>query len=190
MDHLEAMEDFVASVEPGSFSAAGHRLDVPLPTVGRKVADLEGHLNTRLLVRSTRKLALTGARNVKDPGRFGKHMGVTYIALASGMIGIFNPRGGKPSRAVRPWCRLKINTAEAAIDAAIAGIGVTNVLSYQVVKPISDGTLSSFSKILSPNQPRSIFFMPGRRSCHRKYASSSISPFCICASPWTRTSQS
>ncbi len=52
---------FVAAVEAGSFSAASRKLGVPLPTVSRKVADLEAHLNTRLLVRTTRKLALTDA---------------------------------------------------------------------------------------------------------------------------------
>lgn len=61
MDRLEAMTIFIAAVEAGSLSAASRRLGVPLPTVSRKVADLEAHLNTRLLVRSTRKLALTDA---------------------------------------------------------------------------------------------------------------------------------
>jgi DNA-binding transcriptional LysR family regulator len=61
MDRLEAMSILVASVEAGSFSAAGRRLGVPLPTISRKVAELEAHLQTRLLVRSTRKLALTEA---------------------------------------------------------------------------------------------------------------------------------
>jgi DNA-binding transcriptional LysR family regulator len=63
-----------------------------------------------------------------------KHMCVTYTALPSGMTWVFNPRDGKPSRGVRPICRLKINTAEAAIGAAIADIGVTNVLSYQIAR--------------------------------------------------------
>jgi DNA-binding transcriptional LysR family regulator len=250
------MEYFVAAVEAGSFSAAGRQLNVPLPTVSRKVADLEAHLNTQLLVRSTRKLALTeagasylaackrildqvneaesqaagehvtprGTLTITAPVVFGRlyvvpivtaflakfpqinvyltlsdhtldlvdehvdlairtgmlsdstliatkvgeirrvvcgspayfsahgtpeglddlasHMCVTYTALASGNTWIFNPRDGKSSRAVRPQCRLKINTAEAAIDAAIAGVGVTNVLSFQVVKPVSEGKLS------------------------------------------------
>jgi hypothetical protein len=61
MDRLEAMSMLVASAEAGSFSAAGRRLGVPLPTISRKVADLEAHLNTQLLVRSTRKLLLTEA---------------------------------------------------------------------------------------------------------------------------------
>jgi DNA-binding transcriptional LysR family regulator len=55
------MSLLVATVEARSFSAASRKLGVPLPTVSRKVAELEARLNTRLLVRSTRKLALTDA---------------------------------------------------------------------------------------------------------------------------------
>lgn len=61
MDRLEAMSLLVAVAEAGSLSAAGRKLRVPLPTVSRKISDLEDHLKTRLLTRSTRKLALTEA---------------------------------------------------------------------------------------------------------------------------------
>ena len=61
MDRLEAMAVLTAVVETGSFSAASRKLGAPLPTVSRKGAELEAHLNTRLLVRSTRKLTLTDA---------------------------------------------------------------------------------------------------------------------------------
>jgi DNA-binding transcriptional LysR family regulator len=53
MDRLEAMTMLVASAEAGSFSAASRKLDVPLPTLSRKVAELEAHLKTRLFVRTT-----------------------------------------------------------------------------------------------------------------------------------------
>src|ERR1700754_151047 len=61
MDRFEAMSILVATVETGSFSAAGRKLSIPLATVSRKVAELEAHLKARLLIRSTRKLALTEA---------------------------------------------------------------------------------------------------------------------------------
>jgi DNA-binding transcriptional LysR family regulator len=61
MDRLEAMTVFAAIVDGGSLSAAGRRLNVPLATVSRKLADLEAHLKTRLITRSTRKLVLTDA---------------------------------------------------------------------------------------------------------------------------------
>lgn len=61
MDRLEAMSVFAAIVDGGSLSAAGRRLGVPLATVSRKLADLEAHLKTRLITRSTRRLVLTNA---------------------------------------------------------------------------------------------------------------------------------
>jgi DNA-binding transcriptional LysR family regulator len=271
------MEYFIAAVEAGSFSAAGRQLNVPLPTVSRKIADLEAHLNTQLLVRSTRRLALTeagvsylaackrildqvneaesraagehnvprGGLTVTAPIVFGRlyvvpvvteflakfpqinvyltlsdrtldlvdehidlavrsgtlsdttlvatkvgeirrvvcgspayfsthgtpktlddlaeHMCVTYTALASGMTWVFNPQDGKPTRGVRPLCRLKINTAEAAIDAAIAGVGITNVLSYQIVKPVSEGKLSLILQDFEP-EPTPVHIIHARQA--------------------------
>ncbi|MFS2107734.1 LysR substrate-binding domain-containing protein [Ralstonia sp. Ralssp135] len=60
-DRFESMSILVAVVDAGSFSAAARRLEIPLATVSRKVAELESHLKTRLLNRSTRQLALTEA---------------------------------------------------------------------------------------------------------------------------------
>ena len=54
MDRLESMSVFVAVVAAGSFSAASRQLRMPLPTVSRKVAEIESHLNAKLLVRSMR----------------------------------------------------------------------------------------------------------------------------------------
>jgi len=61
MDRFDAMSVFAAIVDGGSLSAAGRHLGVPLATVSRKLADLEAHLKTRLITRSTRKLVLTDA---------------------------------------------------------------------------------------------------------------------------------
>jgi DNA-binding transcriptional LysR family regulator len=61
MDRLEAMSILLAVVDAGSLSAAARRLGMPLPTVSRKVAELEAHLRARLLHRTTRQLSLTEA---------------------------------------------------------------------------------------------------------------------------------
>ncbi|MGF7131472.1 DNA-binding transcriptional LysR family regulator [Paraburkholderia sp. EB58] len=61
MDRLEAMSILVAVVDAGSLSAASRQLAVPLATVSRKVGELEAHLKTRLLQRTTRQLSLTEA---------------------------------------------------------------------------------------------------------------------------------
>lgn len=263
MDRLEAMSILVASVEEGSFSAAGRKLGVPLPTISRKVADLEGHLKVRLLVRSTRKLALTEAghayvaackrilddidqaeaqvsgeytlprgeltitapisfgrlhvlpvvneflkqfpeitirmllsdRNAdlvdqhidmavrigdlpdsnlvatrvgtvrrvmcaspayladhgtpKKPDDLARHQCIFFSGLGTGASWNFKSRG-QSTTAVHPPCRLHINTAEAAIDAAIAGVGLTNVLSYQAARAVSEGRLTIILKDFEP----------------------------------------
>ena len=69
MDRYEAMSMFVVVTEKGSLSAASRALRVPLPTLSRKVTDLESLLGARLLIRTTRKLTLTDA-------------GVAYLAAA------------------------------------------------------------------------------------------------------------
>jgi DNA-binding transcriptional LysR family regulator len=255
MNRLEAMSLLVAVAEAGSLSAAGRKLGVPLPTVSRKISDLEAHLNTRLLTRSTRKLALTdsgaayvaAARRILDevseaeraasgehaaprgdlvitapvvfgrlhvlpvlaeflsqwpeinvrlvladrnlhliddhidialrigalpdsvlvstqvgavrsvvcgsPAYFAAHgapkrpedlaklTAVTFDPLSSSQPWIFrDPKSKRELRvAVRP--RLSVNTAEAAIDGAAAGLGVTRVLSYQVAHAVLNGRI-------------------------------------------------
>jgi DNA-binding transcriptional LysR family regulator len=255
MDRLEAMSLLVAVAEAGSLSAAGRKLGVPLPTVSRKISDLEAHLNTRLLTRSTRKLALTdsgaayvaAARRILDevneaeraaagehaaprgdvgitaPVVFGRlhvlpviaeflaqwpeinvrlvladrnlqliddHIDIAVrigaladsalvgtqvgavrsvvcgspayfaaqgvpkrpeelSALAAVTFDSFSPsqhwifREPKSKRELRVTVRsrLSVNTAEAAIDGAAAGLGVTRVLSYQVAQAVSDGKI-------------------------------------------------
>ncbi|MDR7307319.1 LysR family transcriptional regulator [Rhodoferax saidenbachensis] len=59
VDRFLLMTCFARAVETGSFSAAGRDLGLGQPNVSRHVAALEDHLQTRLLHRSTRKLALT-----------------------------------------------------------------------------------------------------------------------------------
>lgn len=61
MDRLDAMAVLLAVVEGGSLSAASRRLKTPLPTVSRRISELERHLKTRLLNRSARQITLTDA---------------------------------------------------------------------------------------------------------------------------------
>jgi DNA-binding transcriptional LysR family regulator len=254
MDRLEAMALLVSSAEEGSFSAAGRKLGVPLPTISRKVADLEAHLKTHLLVRSGRKLALTeagaayveacrrilgeiseaesraageysiprGELTVTAPVVFGRlhilpvvnqflasfaeitvrmtltdrnmnlvdehidlavrigelpdnrqiatrvgsvrrvvcgspayfathgvprtpeelvrHLCITFSAMNSGVSWLFTTQG-RARKAIEPICRLHINSAEAAVDAAVAGVGITNVISYQAAQALKEGKL-------------------------------------------------
>jgi DNA-binding transcriptional LysR family regulator len=59
MDRFQAISAFTRVVEAGSFAGAALRLGVSVSAVSRQVAELEAHLATRLLNRTTRRLSLT-----------------------------------------------------------------------------------------------------------------------------------
>jgi DNA-binding transcriptional LysR family regulator len=61
MDRFDAMTTLIAAVDGGSLSAASRALGMPLATVSRKVSDLEAHLRTQLVIRTSRRLSLTEA---------------------------------------------------------------------------------------------------------------------------------
>jgi DNA-binding transcriptional LysR family regulator len=244
MDRLDAMSILLAAIDAGSLSGAARRLGMPLTTVSRKVSDLEAHLKTRLLNRSSRKLTLTDAgrdyaaacrriieevgeaeravsgeftqprghlvlsapivfgrlhllpivtafleaypeidvrlaladravnlieehvdgalrisaladssmtaikvgeiRRVvcgspayfrkhgcpEKPADLGQHSCITFEGLQSPAAWLFPAKKGAQSVPIHS--RLVVNTAEAAVDAAVAGVGLTRVFSYQV----------------------------------------------------------
>jgi DNA-binding transcriptional LysR family regulator len=59
MDRFQAVRVFAQVVESGSFSAAAEKLGLSATATSRQVADLEAHLQTRLLNRTTRRVSLT-----------------------------------------------------------------------------------------------------------------------------------
>ncbi len=59
MDRLLSMRVFQKVIDEGGFAAAARALDMSAAVVTRLVADLEDHLGTRLLHRSTRRLSLS-----------------------------------------------------------------------------------------------------------------------------------
>lgn len=61
MDRLMSMRVFQKVIDEGGFAAAARALDMSPAVVTRLVADLEDHLGTRLLHRSTRRLSLSVA---------------------------------------------------------------------------------------------------------------------------------
>jgi DNA-binding transcriptional LysR family regulator len=59
--------------------------------------------------------------------------------------------------------RLTVNTAEAALDAAIAGAGLTRVLSYQAAAAVRDGRLVTVLRDYEPEpNPISLIYPSGR----------------------------
>ena len=61
MDRLLSMRVFQKVIDEGGFAAAARGLDMSPAGVTRLVTDLEQHLGTRLMQRTTRKLSLTDA---------------------------------------------------------------------------------------------------------------------------------
>ena len=59
MDRLHSMRVFSRVVDEGSFARAARELNLSPAVVTRLVADLEEHLGSRLINRTTRRLSLT-----------------------------------------------------------------------------------------------------------------------------------
>ena len=78
------------------------------------------------------------------PGDLAGHDCITFATLAQPDTWQFVDRrtGAKQAQVpVAVKSRLTVNTAEAAIDAALAGIGITRVLSYQIADAVESGAL-------------------------------------------------
>lgn len=70
MDRFRELEVFVATAEAGSLAGAARRLRMSPPAVTRAVAALEERLGASLMVRTTRRLALTeGGRHFLESAR-------------------------------------------------------------------------------------------------------------------------
>jgi DNA-binding transcriptional LysR family regulator len=61
MDVFQTMRFFSAVAQSGSFTAAAQLLDTTTTNVSKAVSSLEARLQTRLINRTTRRLALTEA---------------------------------------------------------------------------------------------------------------------------------
>lgn len=59
MDRFQSIAAFVSVIENGSFARAAEKLGQSVSAVSRRVAELEEHLDARLLNRTTRRLSLT-----------------------------------------------------------------------------------------------------------------------------------
>lgn len=59
MDLFISLQSFAQVIESGSFARAAGRLNISTTAISKHVADLEAHLDVRLLNRTTRKLSLT-----------------------------------------------------------------------------------------------------------------------------------
>lgn len=100
----------------------------------------------RVVCASPGYLATHGTPSV--PEDLAQHACVTFTGLGTPDRWTFSAQGTDKVVAIRS--RLAVNTAEAAIDAAIAGLGITRVLSYQIAAATTSGQLTT---ILAPFEP-------------------------------------
>ena len=82
---------------------------------------------------------LAGAPSLRHPDGLTDHRIV--MPTGTGAPAAFDFEGDMGRYLMRVTPALKVNTMEAAIDAAIAGWGVTRALSYQVSDALADGRL-------------------------------------------------
>ena len=87
---------------------------------------------------------------------------IAFDSLAPATFwGFADPRRPKGELSVPIHPRLGVNTAEAAIDAAISGLGITRVLSYQVAHAVKSGALRIVLRKFEPSPlPVSLVYAP------------------------------
>jgi DNA-binding transcriptional LysR family regulator len=122
---------------------------------------------TRVRVGTMRRIACASPAYLKErgspaqPDDLAAHDCVSFSGLSSPERWAFPDKRGTRSVAVRS--RLVVNTAEAAVDAAIAGLGITRLLAYQVAGALADGRLVCvLERFEPPAAPVSIVHGEGR----------------------------
>lgn len=84
----------------------------------------------------------------RTPDDLAGHDGIIFEGISGPAAWPFMVEGSERIAPVRT--RLSVNTAEAAIDAALAGAGLVRVLSYQVATAVAAGRLV---RLLGPFEP-------------------------------------
>jgi DNA-binding transcriptional LysR family regulator len=108
----------------------------------------------RVICASPEYLARRGTpERVQD---LSAHDCVSFELFAVGDTWRFEVEGAETAVRINP--RLSVSTAEAAIDAAVAGLGATCVLSYQVESAVRAGALKLILEAFEP-PPRPVSFL-------------------------------
>ena len=156
-------------------------IDVRLILADRIAGLLEDHIDLAVRVGELPDSSLKSTRigNIRrvvcaSPDYFAKHgipktpddlsafECITFDGLMSPQSWNFNVE--KKRVAIPIHSRLCVNTAEAAIDAAIEGLGITRVLSYQIDSAVRAGTLAvALSEYESAAVPVSLVYSKQRR---------------------------
>jgi DNA-binding transcriptional LysR family regulator len=150
---LNALTIFATVVESGSFSEASRRMNIPVSTVSRRVAELERELGVRLLERSTRALRLTDVGSeIFEHAQRGLELNdaVTdivsdHLAVVSGTLRVSAPPSVSDSllapliaalQDAHPQVHVQVFVTERFVDLMAEGIDVAFI-----VGPIHDPTL-------------------------------------------------
>jgi DNA-binding transcriptional LysR family regulator len=141
------------------FLAAYPRINVRLLLIDRVVDLLEEEIDVALRIGELPDSAMLGKRvntlrlvtcaspayldrrgTPGAPAALVQHDCVTFAGLPGGLRWLFKSRrNGRKS--VRVRSRLAVNSADAAVSAAVSGVGITRVLSYQAQAELQDGRL-------------------------------------------------
>jgi DNA-binding transcriptional LysR family regulator len=106
LPHLfEELMAFVAVVDAGGFNAAGDRFGVPPSRLSRSVAALEKHLGVSLLVRTSRRFAVT------DVGRRTYEDAVATRTRLQDAVAAARESLGEPSGFLRVSCPMALASA-------------------------------------------------------------------------------
>jgi DNA-binding transcriptional LysR family regulator len=82
------------------------------------------------------------------PGELSAHDCINFETMTEPTSWRFAIKGADVSVPIHS--RLIVNTAEAAVDAAVAGLGITRVLSYQAAAALREGTLAVILRSFEP----------------------------------------
>lgn len=105
---LNAAKMFVSVVQAGSLSAAAEKINVPLPTLSRRIRELERELNVQLLERSSRGIKLTepGSRLYEHASRGVEALNEAQQAVMSDEIRLKGRLRLSMPTAFEPWWEL------------------------------------------------------------------------------------
>lgn len=153
----------------GAFLKAYPDIEVRLTLADRVVNILEEHVDVALRIGELPDSSLIASRvglirrvvcaspeylevrgTPTSPSDLESHDCVTFEGLMSSRSWTF--WNNSAPQAVAIHSRLVVNTAESAVDMAVAGLGLTRVLSYQIEAPLAEGTLAVVLERFEPPQ--------------------------------------
>ncbi|MBY3074277.1 LysR family transcriptional regulator [Rhizobium laguerreae] len=110
----------------------------------------------RVICASPEYLARRGVP--RQPEDLARHDGISFQGFATAPEWRYRRDG--PAFAIEPHPKLAVNTTEAAIQAAMAGIGIIRVLSYQISDQLRSGALQELLTEFAP-EPLPVNVMHG-----------------------------